>query len=121
VEHRLGRLQLRRGEYVLAEAHLGAALAAAPVPDAAARAGITADLSLAAHSRGDPDRARSLAREARALAEEAGDSRSLSQAHNLLEMLATADGDTDDAMAHLKAAVEIFSEIGAVGEPQPEI
>ena len=100
-EHRLGRLRHRRGEYALSEAHLTAALLATADTDVVQRAGITADLSLAAHSQGDADRARVLAHEARAQAEDAGDARSLCQAHNLLGMLATADGDTEDALANL--------------------
>ncbi len=112
VEHRLGRLQHRRGEFALAEAHLLAALAAAPATDAATRAGITADLSLAAHSLGDPDRARSLAGEAKALAEQAGDPRSLCQAYNLLGMLASTAGDPDAAVEDLRRSHELADRIG---------
>jgi len=112
VEHRLGRLQHRRAEYALAEAHLRAALAAAPVTDAAARARITADLSLSTHSRGETEPARLLAREALVLAEAAGDPMARCQAHNLLGMLATAAGDPDDALETLRQGKELADGLG---------
>ncbi len=112
VEHRLGRLQHRRGEYVLAEAHLRAALSSAPATDLAARAGITADLSLTAHARGDADRASSLGREAAALAEQSGDLRARCQAHNLLGMLATAAGDIEPALEDLRRSRELADQTG---------
>ena len=112
VEHRLGRLQHRRGEYVLAESHLQAALAAAPVTDPASRAGITADLSLTAHSRGDANQAWLLARESAELAQQSGDTRSRCQAYNLLGMLATAEGDTDSALDQLRQSRELADHVG---------
>ncbi len=101
VEHALGRLQHRRGEYALAEAHLRAALDSVPESDVPTRAAVTADLSLAAHSAGDVAQAGALAREALALAEEGGDLRATAQALNLGGVVATADGDLDRAMAYL--------------------
>ena len=112
VQHRIGRLHHRRGEYALAEARLHTALAATAPADTAARASITVDLSLAAHSRGDTDQARALAEQARALAADAGDPRSLCQAHNLLGMLATTDGDTDGALENLRRSKELADELG---------
>lgn len=109
VEHLLGRLRHRQGEYALGEAHLSAAMAASSDPRA--HASITADLSLTAASMGDAPRARRLAEEARALAERADDARSLCQAHNLLGMLATADADTDAALVHLRRSQELADEI----------
>jgi DNA-binding SARP family transcriptional activator len=104
VEHRLGRLQHRRGEWALAEAHLLAALAALAAvspDDTAARARVTADLSLAVDAMGDPGRAGALAREAATVAERAGDDLARCQAHNLLGMLATGAGDLASAVAEL--------------------
>ena len=101
VEHRLGRLRHRRGEYRLSEAHLQRALDATEDADCTSRAGIVADLALAAHSQGDRVRAAALAEEARALAEHAGDAAARCQAHNLLGMLATGAGDTESALTHL--------------------
>ena len=109
IEHRLGRLHHRRGEWALAEAHLLAALEASPKP---ARAVITADLSLTAHAGGDPRQARALAAEARELADQVGDLLALCQAHNLLGMLATADGDTDGALESLGRSRALAEETG---------
>lgn len=112
VEHQLGRLQHRRGEYALAEAHLEAALAAARPADTAARASITADLSLVAQALDAPQRAGSLARDALTLAERADDPRSRCQAHNLLGMLAVSDGDPDEALAQLRRSSELADWLG---------
>ncbi len=112
VERRLGRLQHRRGEFALAEAHLEAALSAAADADPSTRSGITADLSLAAHSLGDGSRAQLLAARARSLAEKAGDPRALCQAYNLLGMLATAHGDTEGALESLGRSRELADQEG---------
>jgi tetratricopeptide (TPR) repeat protein len=101
VEHRLGRLQLRRGDHALARAHLDAALAGLPDERVAARAAVTADLALATYSLGELDRAQQLASEAGRLAERADDVRSQCQAQNLLGILATSVGDTEAAVASL--------------------
>ena len=69
VEQALGRLQHRRGEYVLAESHLRAALDPVPASDVPIRAALAVDLSLAVHAAGDHARAGELAVDALALAE----------------------------------------------------
>jgi DNA-binding SARP family transcriptional activator len=112
IEHRLGQVRHRRGEWALATAHFEAALAAASEP--ARRARILADLSLSAHDGGDPARAAELAERARALAEEAGDPRALGQAHNLLGALATSGGAAADALEHLGRSLELAE---ATGDP----
>ena len=112
VEHRLGRLQHRRGEHALAAAHLQAALAAVSKADVAAAAAITADLSLAAHSLGDIERARALAGEAIVLAEQSQNTRARCQALNLLGVLATEAGDTSDGLRHLQRSRELADRLG---------
>ena len=112
IEHRLGQVRHRRGEWALATAHFEAALAAESEP--ARRARILADLSLSAHDGGDPARAAELAERARALAEEAGDPRALGQAHNLLGALATSGGAAADALEHLGRSLELAE---ATGDP----
>jgi DNA-binding SARP family transcriptional activator/tetratricopeptide (TPR) repeat protein len=107
IEHRLGQVRHRRGEWALATAQFEAALAATPEDDLAARARITADLSLSAHDGGDPARAAELAEQARELAEAAGDPRALGQAHNLLGALATSGGAAADALDHLRRSLEL--------------
>lgn len=113
VEHRLGRLHHRRGEYALAQAHLLSALDGTADADLATRAQVTADLSLANHALGGLERARSLARAAVALAEQARDPRVLGQAYNLLGMVGTGDGDTDtdEAMTDLGRARQIAEDL----------
>ncbi|HEX6151339.1 AAA family ATPase [Nocardioides sp.] len=102
VEHRLGRLQHRRGEYALARAHLEAALAGLPDERVAARAALTADLSLTAYSLGELEAAQGLALSAQGLAEQAADVRSQCQVQNLLGILATAAGEPEAALAPLE-------------------
>ena len=111
VEHRLGRLHHRRGEYALAQAHLVSALDETEDADLAARAQVTADLSLAHHAVGALERARSLARAAVALAEQAGDPPVLAQAYNLLGMVGTGEGDTEEAMTDLGRARQIAEDL----------
>lgn len=109
IEHRLGQVHHRRGEWALAEAHLTAALEAET--DGAARARICADLALTVNDGGDPVRAARLADEARELAERAGDPRALGQAHNLLGVLASGEA----ALAHLERSLALADELGDPG------
>ncbi len=102
IEHRIGALHLRRGEWELAEASLAAALGGL---DGAAAARATADRSLAAHRRGLTDEAVRLAAEALALADAAGDLRTWAQAHNILGILAASAGDRDGAVRNLQESL----------------
>jgi DNA-binding SARP family transcriptional activator/tetratricopeptide (TPR) repeat protein len=112
VEHRLGRLQHRRGEYAVAVSHLEAALADLPADRFALRAAVTGDLSLAAYSLGEPERADRLAVEAQALAEKARDVRVQCQVQNLLGILATAAGTPQDALGPLERGLTLAEELG---------
>ena len=86
IEHRLGLLHLRRGEWELADGALAAALdGLEPARPLRARLPTAASPPTAA---GDAERAPELAASALALAEEADDRRALAQAHNILGMLA---------------------------------
>ena len=114
IEHRLGQVRHRRGEWALATAHFEAALRGARASPAR-RARILADLSLSAHDGGDPARAAELAERARALAEQAGDPRALGQAHNLLGALATSGGAAADALEHLGRSLELAEATGRPG------
>ena len=104
IEHRIGLLHLRRGEWDLAEASLAAALDGLK-GEAAARA--TADRSLAAHRRGQADDAGRLAASALALAEEVDDRRARAQAHNILGILAASRGDYEDAVANAEESLAL--------------
>lgn len=110
VEHRLGRLQHRRGDYDLALAHLESALGELPEERVAARAAVTADLSLAAYSMGQLERAHLLALAAQELAEQAHDVRSQCQVLNLLGILATVAGEPEAALAPLERGLALAEE-----------
>ena len=108
IEHRIGLLHERRGEWDLAESSFEDAMQTEPGPALAAR--ILADRSLNAHRRRRDDEAEALAQEALALAEEADDSRALAQAHNILGVLATGRGDHAEARAQLERSLALATE-----------
>lgn len=108
LEHKLGNLYQRRGDWELAESHYRAALAAlGDDGPAGERSRLDADLSLNAHRRGLDGPATELAGQALALAERAGDARALAQAHNLLGILASSAGDSARARAHLESSLTL--------------
>lgn len=119
VEHRLGTLHHRRGDWEAADAHLQAALAALDTDstgaassagaDTALRARLVADRSLTAHRRGDAEAARQLAAQALELAEAAGDPAALAHCHNLAGMLATGAGQHQQATDHLQRSLTLAS------------
>ena len=105
VEHRIGLLHERRGEWELAEHSFEDALSTDPPPALAAR--IVADRSLNAHRRRRDDEAQAFAQEALALAEQAADARALAQAHNILGVLASGRGDHAEARAQLEQSLAL--------------
>jgi len=103
VERKLGDVYARQGEWDLAESHYEAALEALGRSGPAGElARVHADRSLLEHNRGRPERAADLARRAMELAEEAGDTRALARAHNILGVLA---GDPEEARLHLEKSL----------------
>ena len=111
LEHKLGGVHHRRGEWERAEARFAVALEALRADDGALRARILADVSLTVHHAGRPERARALAAEARALAEAAEDRLAQAQAHNLLGVLARAAGRLDEARAELERSLHLAEEL----------
>ncbi len=109
IEHKLGNLHQRRGEWDRAEMHLVAALDAAT--DEGLRARVQADLGLTLFHAGDPGRATELARDALALAETASDRQAETQAHNMLGVLARSEGAADQALEHLERSLELAREL----------
>ena len=115
LEHRLGGVHHRRGEWELAQARLAAALEATDQDDDARRARIHADLSLTSHERGDSGRAGEHARQARELAERGDDTRALAQALNILGVLARGQGNLGEARRQLERSAALAEELGDPG------
>jgi tetratricopeptide (TPR) repeat protein len=103
LEHKLGAVSMRRGDWELAESHLEAALASLHEQDQSnQQASIYADRSLTAHRRGQEQQALELAQRALRLAEASDDTRALAQSHNILGMLASHQHDMQAALYHLE-------------------
>ena len=111
IEHKLGDVHHRRGEWELAEARFLAALDAAPTKERGLRARIQADLALTLHHAGRAERAEILAREALTLAVTAADRRAQAQAHNMLGVLARNAGEPQAALAHLERSLALAREL----------
>ena len=111
IEHKIGGVHQRRGEWERAEARFLAALEAAPGGEPGLRARIQADLSLTFHHAGRPERAATLAREALVLAEAAADLRAQAQAHNMLGVLARNRGEAETAVERLERSLELGREL----------
>ena len=122
LEHKLGNVHHRRGEWELAESHFEAALAALGETGSSGElARIYADWSLTAHMHrahggaaqtADPWE---LARQALRLAEAADDTRALAQVHNLLGVLARVAGDLANAQQHLETSLRLAETLNDPG------
>ncbi len=107
-EHKLGGVYARQGDWVLADLHYEAALAALnALQQQGLAARLLADRSLAAHRRGDPDSADELAQAAMEVARAADDREALAQAHNLLGILASSRGEADVARSQLTRSLDL--------------
>jgi predicted ATPase/DNA-binding SARP family transcriptional activator len=112
IEHKLGNVYMRRGEWELAESHLEAALHISETTNQPGQqASIYADWSLAAHQRGQAQQALTLAQHAQELAEANDDTHALAQAHNMLGMLASHQGDTQTALHHLAQSLTLSEKL----------
>ncbi|MDQ6750697.1 MAG: AAA family ATPase [Actinomycetota bacterium] len=112
LEHKLGSVHGRRGEWERSEARLGAALDAAPVNARGLRARIVVDLALTLHHAGRSDEAGSRAREAHELSAAAADRHAEAQAHNMLGMLARSRAELPLAHAELERSLALAEELG---------
>ncbi|MDP9368650.1 MAG: AAA family ATPase [Chloroflexota bacterium] len=116
LEHKLGQVYHRRGEWDLAERSFEAAETALGGTLAPAeQSPLYADWSLMAHHRGRSRQARALAEQALRLAEQAADDRALAQAHNVLGILAGAEGETATARRHLERSVALAEKLNDPG------
>jgi predicted ATPase len=112
VERKLGNVYLRRGDWEIAESHFRAALASLDIEGhSGERSRLSADLSLTAHRRGRIGEAAALAGDAVGLAEAAGDSPALAQAHNILGILARGRGELASARDHLTLSLEVAEQL----------
>jgi DNA-binding SARP family transcriptional activator len=109
IEHKLGGVHQRRGEWERAEARFAVALETAE--DDGLRARILADLSLTLHNAERTKEAVALAEQARELAEAAADVRAQAQAHNLLGVLASRAGQVDAARRELERSLALAQEL----------
>lgn len=119
VEHKLGNVHHRRGDWELAESYFQAALAAQKKagPDGES-ARLYADWSLTAHHQGQTNIALHLAQQARELAESLGDTQALAQVHNILGVLARSQNDSLLACQHLEQSLAMAE---ALGDPTARI
>jgi len=111
VEHKLGNVYERLGEWDLAESHYETTLhICGQVVSEDERAKVYADWSLAAHHRGQIERAIHLAKQALDLAEDAQDTRALAQVHNILGILASNQRKPEEAQRHLEQSLALAEE-----------
>src|SRR4029450_2766301 len=113
IEHKLGGVYGRRGEWGRSEARLTLALDAAPPGAQAPRPPTVADLALPLPQAGRSDDAARRAAEALELADAAADRQAQAQAHNMLGMLARSRGDLAAARQELERSLALAGEPGA--------
>lgn len=111
LEHKIGGVYGRRGEWERSEARLVAALEAGSPAEQGLRARILADLALTLHQAGRSSEAAARAREALEVADAAGDRHAEAQAHNMLGMLARSRGDVADAREQLERSLALADEL----------
>jgi DNA-binding SARP family transcriptional activator/Tfp pilus assembly protein PilF len=112
VEHKLGNVYERLGEWDLAESHYETTLHIfGQVGSEGERAKVYADWSLAAYHRGQIERAINLAKQALDLAEVAQDTRALAQVHNILGILASKQQRPEEAQHHLEQSLALAEEL----------
>lgn len=111
IEHKIGNVHHRRGEWDRAEGHFLAALDGAVAEVPGLRARVLTDLGLTLHIAGASERPEALVREALALAQDSGDQRAEAQAHNMLGVLARSEGDSTPAVEQLERSLELAREL----------
>jgi DNA-binding SARP family transcriptional activator len=112
IEHKLGGVHQRRGEWERAEARFAVALETLGSGEEGLRARILADLSLTLFQSGRSKQAAQLAEEARTRAEAAADVRARAQAHNMLGVLARGEGRFAPARDELERSLALADELG---------
>lgn len=111
IEHKIGGVYGRLGEWRRSEARLAAALERVPPGAHGLHARIVADLALTLHHSGRSEDAAARGREALEVAEAAADRHAEAQAHNMLGMLARSRGDLPEAREELKRSLALADEL----------
>jgi tetratricopeptide (TPR) repeat protein len=111
IEHKIGGVYGRLGEWQRSEARLAAALERVPPSAHGLHARIVADLALTVHQGGRSEDAAARGREALEVAEAAADRQAEAQAHNMLGMLARSRGDLPQASEELKRSLALADEL----------
>ncbi|MCZ3390141.1 MAG: AAA family ATPase [Actinomycetia bacterium] len=118
IEHKLAEVHDRLGDWDVARAHLdSAAELLEPRGGLAMRAQVAADLALVSYRQSDPG-AEKVGEQALHLAVESGDPVSMSQAKNVLGVLACAKADFDTAVGYLR---ESKDEAHSAGSTELEV
>ena len=112
IEHKLGNVHARRGEWKRSETRLAAALETASPDALGLRARIVADVALALHHSGRSPDAGARALEACELAALATDRRAQAQAHNMLGVLARARRNLPQAREELERSLAFAESLG---------
>jgi tetratricopeptide (TPR) repeat protein len=118
IDHRLGLVHARRGDWSRADGYLAGALASVPEAAAEVRSALLADRSAIAHRSGDPSAAGDLARQALNLAQASNHLAGMARAEDLLGILARGRGDLEAARAHLERSCEAAA---AGADPGPRV
>jgi predicted ATPase/DNA-binding SARP family transcriptional activator len=109
VEHEIGALHLRRGQWDAARAHLESALQLLGEERTGIAARVTTDLGLTELQAGILDVAQEHATRALALAEQGTDRQARAQARNLMGLLARRLDQTSESQRHLEHAAALAS------------
>ena len=136
-EDLLGMVSRSRGDLAAARDHLGRSIAAADLAesllpddqtaprvriDPSVRIAALNTLALVCADAGDRHRAIELTQDALRLCERQGDLHHQAALENNLADLFHGEGRVDDAMTHLKRAVQLFAEVGGrPGDLRPEV
>ncbi len=113
IEHKIGLVHLRRGEWEAARSHFETALAAlGETGTDGERARIYADWSLVARRQGHLEEAQVLGEQALGLATAGADALALAQAHNILGILASGRGEPERAVSHLEESLALAEHLG---------
>ena len=112
LEHAIGCVYHRTGEWELAENHFQRALDATVEQEASAQASILLDWSLTAYNRKALDEAEDLAQAALDLSRVDDDPASLAQCHNIMGILARHRGDLELARQHHLSSLETATALG---------